>query len=187
MGRKISVDSATLMNKGLELIEASYLFGFRSDSIDVIVHPQSTIHSLVHYVDGSVLAQMATPDMRIPIAHALAWPERIVAGVAPLDLIDVSRLDFEAPGIDRYPCLGLASQAAAEGGTAPAILNAANEVAVAAFLERRFPFTAIAEVVSRTLDKLPSEPITGDGVAQVLDADRGARAVAEQNLGVSVG
>ena len=187
MGRKISVDSATMMNKGLELIEACWLFATTPDRIRVLIHPQSVIHSLVQYVDGSVLAQLGNPDMRTPIAHALAWPERMVAGVAPLDLIDVARLDFEAPGSDRYPCLGLASRAAAEGGTAPAILNAANEVAVAAFLERRIPFTSIAEVVARVLDGLPSEPMTGEGVAQVLEVDRRARALAEQNLGVSVG
>ncbi|HEY9147859.1 MAG TPA: 1-deoxy-D-xylulose-5-phosphate reductoisomerase, partial [Gammaproteobacteria bacterium] len=132
MGRKISVDSATMMNKGLELIEACWLFGTQPRHIQIVIHPQSVIHSLVQYVDGSVLAQLGNPDMRTPIAHALAWPERLSSGVSPLDLFAVGRLDFSPPGYDRFPCLSLAIQAAAAGGTAPTILNAANEVAVAA-------------------------------------------------------
>jgi len=182
MGRKISVDSATMMNKGLELIEACWLFGTTPDRVQVVIHPQSVIHSLVQFVDGSVLAQLGNPDMRTPIAHALAWPERMDSGVVQLDLFSVARLDFQAPGYDRFPCLSLASKAAEEGGTAPAILNAANEVAVAAFLERRIPFTAIPEVVGSTLETLPSERVGQDGVAQLLEVDRRARAVAEQSL-----
>jgi 1-deoxy-D-xylulose-5-phosphate reductoisomerase len=187
MGRKISVDSATMMNKGLELIEASWLFGIRAERVQVVVHPQSVIHSLVQYVDGSVLAQLGNPDMRTPIAHALAWPERISSGVVPLDLFAVRRLDFERPGYDRFPCLRLAYEAAAEGGTGPAILNAANEVAVAAFLECRIRYTDIAVVVARTLEGLPAQPLTGGGIEELLDVDRRAREVAEQNLIPPVG
>jgi 1-deoxy-D-xylulose-5-phosphate reductoisomerase len=182
MGRKISVDSATMMNKGLELIEACWLFGTRPERVQVVVHPQSVIHSLVQYVDGSVLAQLGNPDMRTPIAHALAWPERMSSGVLPLDLFAVRRLDFEPPGLDRFPCLRLASEAAAAGGTGPTILNAANEVAVAAFLDRRIGFTDIATVVDRTLDNLPPEPLRGSGIEELLDIDQRARQVAEQNL-----
>ena len=137
MGRKISVDSATMMNKGLEVIEAHWLFNAPAEAIQIVVHPQSVIHSLVQYVDGSVLAQMGNPDMRTPIAYALAYPERIDAGVAPLDLIQIATLNFEAPDFQRFPCLALAYQALQAGGTAPALLNAANEVAVAAFLDRQ--------------------------------------------------
>jgi 1-deoxy-D-xylulose-5-phosphate reductoisomerase len=182
MGRKISVDSATMMNKGLELIEACWLFGTRPDRVQVVIHPQSVIHSLVRYVDGSVLAQLGNPDMRTPIAHALAWPERMDSGVAPLDLFSVGKLDFKEPALDRFPCLALASCVADEGGTGPAILNAANEVAVAAFLERRIGFTAIAQVVEGTLDALPAEPIGRADLAQLLEVDRRARAIAEQKL-----
>ncbi|WP_440995607.1 1-deoxy-D-xylulose-5-phosphate reductoisomerase [Arhodomonas sp. SL1] len=173
MGRKISVDSATMMNKGLEYIEACLLFGLQPEAVEVVIHPQSVIHSLVEYVDGSVLAQLGNPDMRTPIAHALAAPERIDAGVTPLDLFSVARLDFEPPDGERFPCLGLARAALVEGGSAPAVLNAANEVAVAAFLEGRLGFTGIAEVIAATLDALPSEPVSS--LAQVMDSDRLAR------------
>jgi 1-deoxy-D-xylulose-5-phosphate reductoisomerase len=158
MGRKISVDSATLMNKGLEVIEAHWLFGARADQIEVVVHPQSIVHSLVEYADGSVLAQLGNPDMRTALAHALAWPERIDAGVAPLDLLKLARLDFAAPDRATFRCLDLAYAALAEGGTAPAILNAANEVAVAAFLDSTLPFLAIAELIEATLAALPATP-----------------------------
>lgn len=180
MGRKISVDSATMMNKGLEIIEACWLFDTAPDRIQVVVHRQSVIHSMVQYNDGSVLAQLGNPDMRTPIAHALAWPERIHAGVAPLNLFDIARLDFEPPAPERFPCLRLAYRAAAEGGTAPVVMNAANEVAVAAFLDRRIGFTDIAAVVERTLDGLPAEPVDLSGLEHVLTVDRVARAEAEQ-------
>ena len=147
MGRKISVDSATLMNKGLEVIEATWLFGLPEAEVEVVVHPQSVVHSLVRYVDGSVLAQLGAPDMRTPIAQALAWPERIESGVAALDLAAVARLDFEAPDLARFPSLGLARAAARAGGTAPAVLNAANEVAVQAFLDGALNVTAITTVI----------------------------------------
>ena len=183
MGRKISVDSATMMNKGLELIEACWLFATQPERVAVVVHPQSVIHSLVQYVDGSVLAQLGNPDMRTPIAHALAWPERMDSGVAGLDLFAVGRLDFERAAPERFPCLGLAYQAAATGGTAPVVLNAANEVAVAAFLERRIAFTDIAALVARTLDALPVEPVLGWGVDDLLEIDSQARRLATQGLG----
>jgi 1-deoxy-D-xylulose-5-phosphate reductoisomerase len=182
MGRKISVDSATMMNKGLELIEACWLFRTRPEFIQVVIHPQSVIHSLVQYVDGSVLAQLGNPDMRTPIAHALAWPKRLPSGVVPLDLFAIGRLEFEPPALDRFPCLSLAIQAAEAGGTAPAILNAANEIAVAAFLTGRIGFTAIAGLVAATLDRLPASNIPQDGLATLLDADRQARVLAEQML-----
>lgn len=150
MGRKISVDSATLMNKGLELIEACRLFRVTPDKVQVVIHPQSVVHSMVEYTDGSVLAQLGNPDMRTPIAHALAWPERIESGVKSLDLFDIARLDFQRPDIQRFPCLRLAYEAAAAGGTAPAILNAANEVAVEAFLEGRMGFNDISRVIEHT-------------------------------------
>jgi 1-deoxy-D-xylulose-5-phosphate reductoisomerase len=142
------------------------------------VHPQSVIHSLVQYVDGSVLAQLGNPDMRTPIAHALAWPERLESGVAELDLFEVARLDFRAPDLERFPCLGLAYRAIETGGSAPAQLNAANEVAVEAFLQRRIPFTAIARVVEETLGAMTAEPV--GGLEMLLDTDRRARAVAER-------
>jgi len=186
MGRKISVDSATMMNKGLELIEACFLFGTDPGRVRILVHPQSLIHSLVRYKDGSLLAQLGNPDMRTPIAHALAWPERIESGVAPLDLLAVARLDFRAVESARYPCLDLAYRAAAEGGSSPTILNAANEVAVAAFLAGRIAFTDIATVVGRTLHRLPVEKVAGWEVEQLLEVDRRARGIAEQNLGRSV-
>jgi 1-deoxy-D-xylulose-5-phosphate reductoisomerase len=155
MGRKISVDSATLMNKGLEFIEACRLFDVTPSQVQILIHPQSVVHSMVEYVDGSVLAQLGNPDMRTPIAHALAWPERIDSGVRSLDLLEVARLDFEHPDLDRFPCLRLAQETARLGGTAPAVLNAANEVAVAAFLENRIKFTDIPAVIERVLDELP--------------------------------
>jgi 1-deoxy-D-xylulose-5-phosphate reductoisomerase len=151
MGRKISVDSATLMNKGLELIEACWLFGLAPKDVQIVIHPQSVIHSMVEYLDGSVLAQLGNPDMRTPIAHALAWPERIESGVAELDLFEIARLDFEQPDVEAFPCLRLASEAVNRGGTSPAILNAANEIAVEAFLEKKIRFTEIADVIEQVM------------------------------------
>lgn len=155
MGKKISVDSATMMNKGLEVIEACWLFNAGPDQIEVVVHPQSVIHSMVEYVDGSVLAQLGNPDMRTPIANAMAWPERISAGVKPLNMFEVGRLDFYQPDFNRFPCLQLAYDAIREGGTMPTVLNAANEVAVANFLEGRIGFTQIQEVVCETMARIP--------------------------------
>ena len=180
MGRKISVDSATMMNKGLEVIEACWLFNARPEQIKVVVHPQSVIHSLVEYVDGSVLAQLGNPDMRTPIAHALAWPERHTAGVESLDLFDVARLDFEPPDLDRFPSLRLAFGAIAAGGTAPVVLNAANEVAVARFLSGVLSFTGIPRLIERTLEQHPTQAV-GD-LDQLLAVDHQARASAEQLL-----
>ena len=180
MGRKISVDSATMMNKGLELIEACWLFDATPDQIEVVLHPQSVIHSMVDYVDGSVVAQMGNPDMRAPIAHALAWPQRMASGVAPLDLRAISGLTFEEVDLQRYPALALAFDAARAGGTAPALLNAANEVAVAAFLGGRLAFTAIAALCADTLAHIASS--AADDLATVLDADARARAHAEHRL-----
>ena len=178
MGRKISVDSATMMNKGLEVIEACWLFGVGPESVEVVVHPQSVIHSMVEYDDGSVLAQLGNPDMRTPIAHALAWPERIESGVAPLDLASVARLDFEAPDCERFPCLRLGFEAAEAGGSAPAALNAANEVAVEAFLKRRLRFTDIHRVVEETVAaSAGDEPRALD---DVLELDGAARARAAE-------
>jgi len=176
MGRKISVDSASMMNKGLELIEACWLFDARPAQVEVVIHPQSVIHSLVDYVDGSVLAQLGNPDMRTPIAHALAWPQRIDAGVAPLDLFAIARLDFEAPDLERFPCLALARQAAEAGGTVPALLNAANEVAVAAFLDGRIAFPDIAGMIDSVLARVPGA--AADSLERVLAADRQAREAA---------
>jgi 1-deoxy-D-xylulose-5-phosphate reductoisomerase len=173
MGRKISVDSATLMNKGLELIEASLLFDMPASKIEVVVHPQSIVHSLVEYVDGSVLAQMGNPDMRTPIACGLSWPERVTAGVESLDLIRAGRLDFEAPDLQRFPCLHLAQQAAAVGGSAPAVLNAANEIAVAAFLNGQLRFIDIAVLIAAVLDAHAAVPVTT--LAHVLELDSWAR------------
>jgi 1-deoxy-D-xylulose-5-phosphate reductoisomerase len=158
MGRKISVDSATLMNKGLEVIEAHHLFGLSADQIEVVVHPQSVIHSLVDYVDGSMLAQLGNPDMRTALAYGLSWPERIDSGVAPLDLAALARFDFEAPDLQAFPCLGLAYAALRAGGSAPAVLNAANEIAVAAVLDGRLPFLGIADLIAATMDAIPTEP-----------------------------
>ncbi|MGE4533225.1 1-deoxy-D-xylulose-5-phosphate reductoisomerase [Halomonas sp.] len=180
MGQKISVDSATLMNKGLELIEACWLFDARPDQVEVVVHPQSVIHSMAAYSDGSVIAQLGNPDMRTPIAYGLAWPERIEAGVQVLDLFQVARLDFEPPDEVAFPCLGLAREAMAAGGTAPAVLNAANEVAVAAFLAGRLPFTGIAELVARVRDAEPVAP--ADELEAILEADARARRAAEACL-----
>lgn len=180
MGRKISVDSATMMNKGLEVIEARWLFKASPEDIQVVVHPQSVIHSMVQYVDGSVLAQLGNPDMRTPIAHALAYPERIEAGVAPLDLFHVGQLNFEKPDLVRFPCLALAYQALRAGGNAPAVLNAANEIAVAAFLDRRLKFTDISRVVAQTLEALPVADILD--LAAVLNADHEARRVAAETI-----
>jgi 1-deoxy-D-xylulose-5-phosphate reductoisomerase len=186
MGRKISVDSATMMNKGLEIIEACWLFDTSPASIQVVIHPQSVVHSMVQYTDGSVLAQLGNPDMRTPIAHALAWPERMTSGVEPLDVFGVARLDFEPPEPARFPCLDLAYRAASEAGTAPVVLNAANEVAVAAFLEERIRFTEIAAVVARTMDALPAEPVDAGGLEHVLSVDGRAREVAERFARTSV-
>jgi 1-deoxy-D-xylulose-5-phosphate reductoisomerase len=180
MGRKISVDSATLMNKGLELIEACWLFDVNTEAIEVVVHPQSIIHSMVQYVDGSVLAQLGNPDMRTPIAHALGWPERIGSGVAELDIISIGRLDFEAPDIERFPCLGLAAEAVRRGGTAMAELNAANEVAVAAFLSGEIGFTAIPTIIEGVLARTSrAEPVSLDVVKQ---ADLRARELAREQI-----
>ncbi|MBW8338743.1 1-deoxy-D-xylulose-5-phosphate reductoisomerase [Stutzerimonas stutzeri] len=180
MGRKISVDSASMMNKGLELIEACWLFDARPHQVEVVIHPQSVIHSMVDYVDGSVLAQLGNPDMRTPIAHALAWPERIESGVSALDLLRVGRLDFQAPDDRRFPCLRLARTAAEVGGTAPAMLNAANEVAVDAFLNRRIRFTEIASIIDDVLNHEASVPTAC--LEDVLAADRRARDFAGQWL-----
>jgi 1-deoxy-D-xylulose-5-phosphate reductoisomerase len=177
MGRKISVDSATLMNKGLEIIEATLLFGLAETQVDVVVHPQSVVHSLVEYADGSMLAQLGAPDMRTPIAQALAWPARFASGVASLNLAEIGQLVFEPPDHLRFPSLTLARGAARAGGTAPAVLNAANEVAVQAFLDRRLNFTAIATVIDKVLQRLDSSPVKALG--DVLAADAAARRMAE--------
>lgn len=180
MGAKISVDSATLMNKGLELIEAFHLFPVTAEQLDVIVHRQSVIHSMVEYADGSVLAQLGSPDMRVPIAHTLAWPRRMETPCQRLDLAKIGRLDFEAPDYDRFPCLGLARAALAVGGARPAVLNAANEVAVAAFLARRVGFLEIAAIVSDTLERYdPAAPETLD---QLLVIDAEARTIAGERV-----
>jgi 1-deoxy-D-xylulose-5-phosphate reductoisomerase len=178
MGRKISVDSATMMNKGLEVIEAHWLFGCAREQIEVMIHPESVVHSLVEYVDGSVLAQLSNPDMRTPIAQALAWPERIAAGVTPLDLPQIGTLNFAAPDAVRFPCLDLAYDALRAGGSAPATLNAANEIAVAAFLDRRAGFLDIAGVCAETLSRLPARRV--DSIDDALAADCEARALAGQ-------
>ncbi len=180
MGRKISVDSATMMNKGLEVIEAHWLFSAGPDQIDVVIHPQSVIHSMVEYQDGSVLAQLGRPDMRTPIAHALAWPQRLDSGVAFLDFTQLAKLEFQAPDFARFPALKLAFSALAAGGTAPAVLNAANEIAVAAFLDQRICFTGIAAVVEDTLERV--SPREADSLAVVLDADTEARMVASERV-----
>jgi 1-deoxy-D-xylulose-5-phosphate reductoisomerase len=180
MGPKISVDSATLMNKGLELIEACLLFGMEPGQVEVVVHPQSIVHSMVEYVDGSILAQLGNPDMRTPIAHALGWPERIGSGVQSLDLVAAARLDFEAPDVGRFPALRLARSAAEAGGTAPAVLNAANEVAVAAFLGGRLGFLGIPEIVEAVLGRHRNR--TADSLGTVLEDDRWARELAQSML-----
>ena len=176
MGRKISVDSATMMNKGLEVIEAHWLFGAPAELIEVVIHPQSVIHSMVSYVDGSVLAQLGNPDMRTPIAHALAYPERIESGVAQLDLTTMGALQFHQPDFERFPCLALAFEALRAGGTAPALLNAANEIAVEAFLDERIGFRDIDRVVRRVMDENP-HGAAGD-IAAVMAQDARARLAA---------
>ncbi len=180
MGRKISVDSATMMNKGLELIEACWLFATSPDNIEIVVHPQSIIHSMVEYVDGSVLAQMGMPDMRTPIAHALAWPQRMPSGVARLDFFSGVKLEFQKPDYERFPCLRLAEEAIRTGGTMPATLNAANEVAVQAFLEQRLAFTAIARLVEKVMQTASVQEASSLDI--ILEEDARAREVASRLL-----
>jgi 1-deoxy-D-xylulose-5-phosphate reductoisomerase len=180
MGRKISVDSATLMNKGLELIEACVLFGMEPRQVEVVVHPQSIVHSMVEYVDGSVLAQLGNPDMRTPIAHALGWPDRIASGVESLDLVAAGQLDFEAPDVERFPALRLARSVSEAGGTSPAVLNAANEVAVAAFLAGRLGFPGIPAIIEAVLDRHQCRQV--DDLQDLLAADRWARQEAESMM-----
>ena len=176
MGKKISVDSATMMNKGLELIEACLLFNVAPEDVQVVIHPQSIIHSMVDYVDGSVLAQMGNPDMRTPIAYALAWPDRFDSGVAPLDIFKVAHMDFEQPDLQRFPCLRLAFQAIKAGGIMPTVLNAANEIAVQAFLDEQIRFTDIAKVIEQSMAQFSAEPAASLDV--ILQADQQARTVA---------
>ncbi|MGZ8151506.1 MAG: 1-deoxy-D-xylulose-5-phosphate reductoisomerase [Methylovulum sp.] len=178
MGRKISVDSATMMNKGLEMIEACLLFNMTPDQIQVVIHPQSVIHSMVDYVDGTVLAQMGNPDMRIPIAHALAWPERFDSGAEPLNLFNIRRMDFEEPNLERFPCLHLAYRAINAGGTMPTVLNAANEIAVDAFLNEQIRFTDIPIVIESCMDAI--EVKAADNLNIVLDADQQTRILSKQ-------
>ena len=185
MGRKISVDSATMMNKGLEVIEARWLFDVTPERIEVLIHPQSIVHSLVEFVDGSVIAQLSNPDMRVPIAHALGFPERIESGATPLDLAAIGQLSFERPDARRFPCLALAYAALREGGTAPAVLNAANEMAVAAFLERRLAYTAIPQVIEHALQRTPAT--RADSLETVLEADRAARRAAADCVAAQIG
>jgi len=180
MGRKISVDSATMMNKGLELIEACLLFNMAPEAIQVVIHKQSIIHSMVDYVDGSVLAQMGNPDMRIPIAHAMAWPDRFDSGVEPLDIFEVRQMDFEKPSLERFPCLRLAYEAIKAGGIMPAVLNAANEIAVDAFLNENIRFTDIAVVIEKTMQAF--KPTSAKTLAQVLEADQQARQEADKQI-----
>jgi len=176
MGKKISVDSATMMNKGLEVIEACVLFNTTPDKVQVVVHPQSVIHSMVEYIDGTVLAQLGAPDMRIPIAHALAWPERIKSGAERLDLFEIARLDFEAPDFERFPCLAYAYEAASQDSSAAVIMNAANEVAVGAFLEHNILFSDIPLAIRRTLSELT--PKMMDSIDDILCEDQRARGLA---------
>ncbi|HTC37772.1 MAG TPA: 1-deoxy-D-xylulose-5-phosphate reductoisomerase [Steroidobacteraceae bacterium] len=185
MGRKISVDSATLMNKGLEVIEATLLFGLPESQVNVVVHPQSVVHSLVEYADGSMLAQLGAPDMRTPIAQALAWPERFASGVQSLDLLAIGHLGFEPPDHVRFPSLTLARAAARAGGTAPTVLNAANEVAVQAFLDRRLNFVGISTVIDKVLQRLDASPVKALG--DVLEADAAARSLAVTMIELSAG
>ncbi len=180
MGRKISVDSATMMNKGLEVIEAHWLFGVPADRIDVVIHPQSIVHSMVDYIDGSIIAQLGNPDMRTPIAQALAWPQRISSGVASLDLCALGRLDFEPADMVRFPCLQLAYRALAEGGNRAAVLNAANEVAVAAFLDRRLSFLGISAVIAAALDHV--RHAEANDLAAILAADSQGRKAAANEI-----
>ncbi len=182
MGPKISVDSATMMNKGLEMIEACWLFAIDPGDIDIVLHRQSIVHSMVSYRDGSVIAQLGNPDMRTPIANALAWPERIDSGVEPLDLLEVSQLDFMPADDLRYPCLGLAREAWARGGTSMAVLNAANEIAVEEFLRDRIRFTDIASLIGEVLRSIPPQP--AEDLDTVLNADRAARKLARERVGV---
>jgi len=181
MGRKISVDSATMMNKGLEVIEACWLFHTGSSRVQVVLHPQSVIHSMVSYTDGSVLAQLGNPDMRTPIAYALSWPERGASGVDALDVIQVARLDFSEPDEQRFPCLRLAREALSEGGTATAILNAANEVAVQSFLDLEIPFTEIPATIEHALESATSQP--ADSLEAILAADEAGRRAARRYVG----
>jgi 1-deoxy-D-xylulose-5-phosphate reductoisomerase len=185
MGRKISVDSATMMNKGLEVIEASWLFDVPPERIEVVIHAQSIVHSLVEFTDGSVVAQLSNPDMRVPIAHALGFPERIESGARPLDLAAIGQLSFDHPDAQRFPCLGLAYAALREGGTAPAVLNAANEVAVAAFLDGKLRYTAIPEVISHALGRVRAT--SADALETVLEADRAARNAAAEGVSSLMG
>lgn len=176
MGRKISVDSATMMNKGLEVIEAHWLFGAAADRIEVVIHPQSVIHSMVSYADGSVLAQLGNPDMRTPIAHALAYPDRIESGVEPVDLAKIAELHFHRPDYQQFPCLKLAYDALRAGGSAAALLNAANEIAVEAFLNRKIGFRKINELIATVMDKIPSAPVSD--LDALLAQDQRARDLA---------
>jgi 1-deoxy-D-xylulose-5-phosphate reductoisomerase len=178
MGRKISVDSATMMNKGLEMIEACILFAMTPDQIQVVIHPQSVIHSMVDYVDGTVLAQMGNPDMRIPIAYSMAWPERFDSGVEPLNIFDVRRMDFEVANLERFPCLRLAYEAINQGGIIPTVLNAANEIAVEAFLNEQIRFTDIPVIIERCMEKFEPKPATT--LELILEADQQARVVSQQ-------
>ena len=178
MGRKISVDSATMMNKGLEMIEACILFAMTPDQIQVVIHPQSIIHSMVDYVDGTVLAQMGNPDMRVPIAYSMAWPERFDSGVEPLNIFDVRRMDFEEPNLERFPCLRLAYEAINKGGIMPTVLNAANEIAVEAFLNEKVRFTDIPVIIERCMSQF--EANSAKTLAIVLEADAQARVISKQ-------
>jgi 1-deoxy-D-xylulose-5-phosphate reductoisomerase len=178
MGKKISVDSATMMNKGLEMIEACLLFNMKPEQIQVVIHPQSVIHSMVDYVDGTVLAQMGCPDMRIPIAHALAYPERFGSGATPLDIFAVKHMDFEPADLARFPCLCLAYEAIQTGGTMPTILNAANDIAVEAFLNEQIRFTDIPAVIEKTMQTIPMQ--AADSLETILATDEQARTVANQ-------
>jgi 1-deoxy-D-xylulose-5-phosphate reductoisomerase len=180
MGQKISVDSATMMNKGLEVIEAHWLFNVSQDLIEVVIHPQSIIHSMVSYADGSILAQLGNPDMRTPIAHCLAWPERIDSGVEPLDIFDVAKLEFEKPDLQRFPCLDLCYQAMQRGGSASIALNAANEIAVDAFLQKKIAFTSIAELIENVLAEFNITDV--NTLDDILAADYCAREIAQSHL-----
>ena len=180
MGAKITIDSATLMNKGLEVIEAHWLFNAKPSQIEVIVHPQSIIHSMVEYIDGSILAQLGNPDMRTPIAYALGYPNRIESGVASLNLLEIAKLEFETPDVKRFPCLQLAYDALEAGGTAPAILNAVNELAVAAFLNKQIHFLDIATIIEKALNNIESTPVTS--LEQLIAVDETARSFARTNM-----
>lgn len=180
MGKKISIDSATMMNKGLEVIEAHWLFGLPVEQIEVMIHPQSVIHSMVSYVDGSMLAQLGNPDMRTPIAYGLAYPERIDSGVAQLDLARIAQLDFALPDLQRFPCLALAFAALREAGSAPCVLNAANEVAVQAFLDQRIGFLQISDIIASVMDEVPNRPVTDLG--SVMEQDALARHAAQRRI-----